>query len=102
MFKNYTPHTVAVHDGNETLSFPSVGVARVSSVSNIVDRIDGVNFYASEYGDVEGLPPVEEGVFIIVSRVVQGQCSDRRDLVVPCGLVRDASGNVIGCQGFER
>jgi hypothetical protein len=53
------------------------------------------------YGDIDGLPDEQEGIFYIVSGLVAaaGIKLGRKDLMAPGGLVRDA-GNpsaVLGC-----
>jgi hypothetical protein len=74
-FENYTPHTVVLNDGR---TFPSLGVARVSS--SFTDINDDV--CAVTYGDVTGLPSRQEGVMLIVSAMVLS-ASERDDLVAP-------------------
>jgi len=74
-FKNFTPHTINLNDGR---SYQSVGVARVgASFSAISDDV-----CTQIFSEVEGLPPFEEGVLLIVSAMVLG-ASDRKDLVAP-------------------
>lgn len=51
-----------------------------------------VNFY-----DDPKLPPIEAGVFYIVSWMVAKHFPERNDLLFPSGNVNDASGKKIGC-----
>lgn len=47
------------------------------------------------------LPPAREGYLYIVSRQVAVANADRHDLLVPCGLAKDALGEVQYCTGLE-
>ena len=97
-FKNYTPHTI-----NETttgVSFPSEGIARISTNSQHVGEANGIPFFTVTLGHVEGLPTPERDTFIIVSGMVF-DASDRDDLVAPGDLIRNDEGNPIGCKGFR-
>ena len=47
------------------------------------------------------LPPSREGYLYIVSRQVAQANPNRHDLLVPCGLVKDAIGEVEFCTGLE-
>lgn len=96
--KNYTPHTINLNNGE---SYPSVGLARVSSKFTDFDA-DGV--CRVEYGEVEGLPEPEDGVLLIVSAMVLA-ASDRSDLVAPATghpeCVRN-EGRIVSVPGFVR
>lgn len=54
------------------------------------------------YGAAEGLPDPVPGVVYLVSQLVVNACLDRRDLVFPAGLVRDAEGTIIGFRHLAR
>jgi hypothetical protein len=56
------------------------------------------------FGPVQGLPAPQEGVILIVSRIVAeaAKAEGRGDLVVPDGVIRDAGGGVLGCARFAR
>lgn len=103
MIKNYTPHAVNVHvDGQLVFSRTSDGVARCAIVTVDDGNIDGIPVVKTTFGQVEGLPEQEEGVFIVVSRIVFDAAKDRSDLLVPGTAIRDEKGAVIGCNGFSR
>lgn len=101
-YVNLTPHTVNVIDidGNIWKSFPSAGVARVSTQTEQKAVIDGIALFGVVYGDITGLPDAVNGVRYIVSALVKAAAPFRIDLVSPHDLVRDDAGNVIGCRGF--
>ena len=80
---NLTPHTVTILSRNTmqpVAVFPSEGNARCKQTT----------------GEVENLPPFEEGKFYIVSRIVMSALQCRPDLLVPNELVRDENGVIIG------
>ena len=82
-------------------SFPPSGeVARVSVETCQVPSIGGIDIFSTVYGPVEGLPEEREGVWLIVSLVVKQASPDRKDLLSPGALVRNAEGQPIGCQGL--
>ena len=56
----------------------------------------------TQFGEVTGLPPAEEGVYLIVSRLVLQACPERHDLLSPGELVRGPDGQPIGCKGLSR
>jgi hypothetical protein len=109
--KNYTPHPVNFYanptDAEPELVILSSGVARVSSERVVVETIDvdgvpvpiGVTRFA---GDVVGLPDPAPDTLYIVSALVMNALPNRTDLVVPALPVRNDSGQVIGCCGFDR
>jgi len=103
---NYTPHTINVQtiDGSVT-SYKSDGIARVSTVCTPVGDIDGIPLQVTRLGEVCGLPPEEDGVFIIVSGMVL-EAADRRDLVAPATgpddqCIRDGGGRIVAITKFN-
>ena len=103
---NYTPHSIDYINGDTKLTIPSVGVARVSQVTEPEFKItleDGVEVLLTRtsYGDVVGLPNEEVGTFLIVSAMVKSARPDRHDLVSPSNLIRNDAGQIIGCAGFD-
>lgn len=104
MFRNLTPHAVnIVREDNTVLTIePEETPARVSMTVAKVSELDGVGIYASQYGEVTDLPEPEEGVWLIVSRMVLAASPERHDLLVPGTLIRDDAGNVTGCKGLSQ
>lgn len=100
---NLTPHTlnIVAADGSIVDIQPSGNVARVASSSAVVATINGINVTASTWGEVTGLPAAEEGVILIVSRMVKDRVADRADVMVPGAPVRDAEGKIIGASGLS-
>jgi hypothetical protein len=100
-FKNLTPHAIQLN-GGESIP-PSGNVARVSV--NFSD-FDANGIASTEYGQVEGLPPPEHGVFLVVSALVLAACKDRLDLVAPATghpeAKRNEKGQIVSVPGFVR
>jgi hypothetical protein len=94
---NLTPHPVNVYVG-ETPSYsvePSGVVARIETIED--GHLDGA--VVLRMGGPVGLPEPVSGTRYIVSLVL-AQVVERADLWVPYGLIRDGSGQVVGCRGF--
>lgn len=64
--------------------------------------VDGVPVVDITFGLGEGLPPVQPGVFLVVSRPVAMVNRDRSDLLVPHLPVRDLDGATLGCRALAR
>lgn len=104
MILNLTPHAVnVIREDNTTLTIaPSGTVARVSQMREQIGEVEGIPINVSKFGEVVDLPEQQEGVFLIVSRLVISALPDREDLIVPDDLVRDDQGRIIGCRSFSR
>ena len=107
ILKNFTPHNVVIVINESTkIVIPSDGITRVTETktpSTSID-VDGVTIetFVSAFGEVENLPPKEEGVMVIVSALVASAAKGRDDLLVPGELVRDDGGNIVGCKSLRR
>lgn len=104
-FINCTPHPIQLLDGDNQLviSLPKGGIIpRLSQSTKQVDVVEGVSITETIFGDTQDLPESQDGVLLIVSRLVLSANPDRNDLVVPNELVRDGSGNIIGCKSLAR
>ena len=104
--KNFTPHNVVVIVNETKIVIPSDGIARVTETKTVAPSIDvdgvAVETFVSAFGEVENLPPQEEGVMVIVSALVASAAKGRDDLLVPGELVRDDGGNIVGCKSLRR
>ncbi len=100
-FVNLTPHAIVLN-GGESIP-PSGNVARVSVNFS---EFDANGIASTEYGSVEGLPPPETGIFLIVSALVLAACNDRTDLVAPATghpqAKRNDKGQIVSVPGFVR
>ena len=105
--RNFTPHNVVIVINESTkIVIPSDGIARVTetkTASTSID-VDGaiIETFISSFGEVENLPPQEEGVMLIVSALAADAAKGRDDLLVPGELVRDDGGNIVGCKSLRR
>jgi len=98
---NLTPHII--NEVTTGTSYPLSGtIARVSSESEVVANINGIDIYSVSFGEVEGLPESQPDTIYIVSGLVLSACHNRTDLLAPGELVRDINGNPIGCKGFRK
>lgn len=104
MILNLTPHAVNIVREDDTIFTiaPSGTVARVSQMREQIGYIEGIPLNVSKFGEVVDLPEQQEGVFLIVSRLVISALPDREDLIVPDDLVRDNEGRITGCRSFSR
>ena len=104
--KNFTPHNVVIVINNSTIVIPSDGIARVTETKTATPSIDVdgviIETFISAFGEVENLPPQEEGVMLIVSALAASAAKGRDDLLVPGELVRDDGGNIVGCKSLRR
>ena len=105
--KNLTPHNVVIVINEATkIVIPSDGIARVTETKTVTPSIDvdgvTVETFVSAFGEVENLPPQEEGIMVIVSALVASAAKGRDDLLVPGELVRDDGGNIVGCKSLRR
>jgi len=70
---------------------------------NCVD-CDGVNIPVTTtvFGEIENLPEEKPETIYIVSAIVAKCCTNRFDVFVPNGSVRDDNGRIIGCKSLSR
>lgn len=103
---NYTPHRhLSFYSEDGVVVLPPQGNARAAvhrSLSGSVDAFGGVPLYDVGYGAVDDLPDPREGVFLVVSMLVAQLLPERRDLVFPDDLVRDADGSILGFRSLGR
>jgi hypothetical protein len=110
--KNLTPHEITVIVGDNMkliLQKPSNGteiprvIMAIGGHEDILvdDMVVPVERVPAENGKVVNLPEQEDGVFLVVSRLVMGSVPDRKDVLCPGPLVRDDNGNPVGCNGLS-
>ena len=102
--RNLTPHVLNIvsADGTVVNIEPSGIVPRISTSQEIVEVINGINVSHEVLGDVIDLPAPEEGVVLVVSRLVASAVNGRNDVLVPGNLLRNEQGQVIGANGLAR
>jgi hypothetical protein len=102
---NLTPHAVHTvdEDGNVLETYPASGtVARCEKKQVQVETLNGVPVFQVKMGEVYDLPPKQEGIAYIVSRLTAAGAPERDDLYCPNDLVRDDEGRIIGLTSFSK
>jgi len=104
MVINKTPHDVNVVDENGALirTYPKTeGQIRLAVITiRGINLPDGTPTSKTAFGAPEGLPDFEQGTFYIVSQMVLQALPERKDLLVPAEIVRDANGVIVGCKSL--
>jgi hypothetical protein len=103
-FINCTHHVLNIiaNDGEVITVPPSGQVARVSTVRKQVMSIGNIPVFSVEFGKVENLPEPEPETVFVVSALVAQRVPEREDVFSPGELVRDESGQPIGCKGLSK
>lgn len=106
---NATPHEVAIVDehGNVKVKYPNCGfVARAKQQDEVVGEINGITIVRTVFGEVEGLPEFQKGIFYIVSlataKAAEASGRTTEDLLLTSGPKRDENGRIIGCERFAQ
>ena len=102
MLVNMTPHPITIlnEDGEVEKEIPSSGIVpRVQYQRTLVEEVEEVKVWQQSQAEITDLPDFQEGVFVIVSKMV-AEAAKRHDLIVPTDMVRNDDGVVLGCQGF--
>jgi len=123
MIINATPHTITlvskqgVEQDNrrqflaETVEVikeipPSRILPRVSMSNSPAGEIDGIPVESVIYGEIEGLPEYQEGIYYIVSGLVAAAASKqgRTDCLAPGAIVRDEANpsSILGCLFLQK
>lgn len=101
---NMTPHPINICDAEGVIIkvIPASGnLIRLAQFTvPQTFTVDDIPVTKSTYSEPNGLPEYELGTFYIVSQLVKTACPDREDLLVPAEVVRDSSGNIIGCRSL--
>ena len=101
---NCTPHPVLIKDRNGHWHYlsPSGITPRVDMKSVEVDDLGPFSVVEKRKRKVRGLPPVEEGVYLIVSTFVASVAHNRKDLVVPDNVKRGGDGQPLYAERLAR
>jgi len=104
---NLTPHVLNLFNENneEVMVIPPSGqVARVRTESVLTGGVAGIPTFETKFGEVEGLPEPQEGTIFVVSGLVRGHetVRNRQDVFQPGRLLRNESGQPVGCVGLTR
>ena len=123
MIINCTPHDVAIYntadcymyngslylrEGDEEYPEPrhvyqaAKESARAIYVQKPVGTVDGYQIYRRTPREIIGLPGRKTDTYYIVSKMLAQAYSERKDLIFPGTVVRNKSGDVVGCVDFSR
>lgn len=76
--------------------------ARAIFAQKVEDKADGILVYRWFPEEVVNLPNPKPGTYYIVPKILAQICPERKDLIFPGTLVRNKSGDVVGCIDFSR
>lgn len=103
---NATPHPINIigNKGRVIKIIPkSENPIRLrSDVVRIGIVICDIPISSTIFSKPEGLPKYNKDTFYIVSQLIKSALPKRKDLLVPAELVRDKSGNIIGCKSLGK
>ncbi len=121
MIINCTPHDVAIYNTTDCYLqegglylredtdpqpfrvYPaSKEPARVYFAQGDPGMADGILVNRWTPHGITGLPDPKPDAYYIVSKVLAQVCPEREDLIFPGTVVRNGSGDVVGCIGFSR
>lgn len=114
MIINLTPHPITVFkpsapdflDEPEYTQWVARVLPKVEEPLRLIETVesngylDGVPLLLVEYGHSTYSPPIEHGVYYVVSLVTALAIPDRKDFLSPYREVRNPKGTVIGCRAF--
>ncbi len=102
--RNLTPHALSLVSsvGSVVVIPPSGVVPRRETIRQTVAAVAGLPVVAEALGRVVGLPDPEEGVVLVVSRLVAEAVPGRADVYAPGEAVRDDGGRIVGARGLCR
>lgn len=103
--KNLTPYEEYLILPERTLTFAPEENSAICSQVDIQEGsilFEGCNIplTSRKFANVENLPEFDPNTILIVSRKVKNAMPERKDLVVPNGIIMDADGDIIGCKSF--
>lgn len=101
---NLTVHDITIIKNEKTEIIPSSGVvARCETQEVLIGKVNGVDVYKINYGNVTGLPPANKNtVYVTSALVAQAVKQIRNDVLIPNDFVRDKKGVIIGCKSLAQ
>ncbi len=97
IIENWTPHPIVC--GGRVFE-PCGKVVRCDMQRTKAGDVDGIDCYKTVNSGVSNAPAAAADTYYIVSAMVR-VASGRSDFISPADFVRDAAGNIIGCQSFD-
>lgn len=104
-FLNCTPHPITLvnEEGVEIFTLPKGEVIpRLTQTTQVVGEVMGIPITETQFGQTTDLPEPQEGVLLVVSRLVLTANPERKDLLVPNEMIRNAEGHIVGCKSLAR
>ncbi len=101
---NLTVHDITIIKNEKTEIIPPSGVvARCETQEVLIGKVNGVDVYKINYGNVTGLPPANKNtVYVTSALVAQAVKQIRNDVLIPNDFVRDKKGVIIGCKSLAQ
>lgn len=98
---NLTPHDINIQ-GLEPIS--SSGKARCKEKNEVIGKVGEIDIIKKEFGEVEGLPPIEDinVIYIVSLPIAQAVKGIREDCYIPGEIIRDNSGKIVGCKNLAK
>ena len=82
------------------LEFSRAGSFNTTKIQ--IDKVNDIPLFMTSFGEASGLPESDPNIIFIVSLLVRQAVPERQDLYSPGELLRDDSGQPIGCIGLSR
>lgn len=103
-FVNLTPHVLSVRgEDGDFVTIPVSGVvARLEQLPAEMSVVAGIKIQKSAFGALLDLPDMEDGVLYVGSMAVAQAAAKigRVDVVSPGMLIRNPTGQPVGCDGL--
>lgn len=101
---NLTPHEIKIVKNKDCMVInPSGTVVRCEQNQVLIGKVNGVDVYKTNLGEVKDLPNANKDTVYITSIVVAQAVKDKRnDVLVPFDIVRDEKGVIIGCKSLAQ
>lgn len=106
-FVNLTPHNIIVEDKNgKEVEIKATGVvARVSTTQNLINTIEGIEIFKTQFGEVENLPkPKADTIYVVSAMVLSAVKNTRNDVFAPntSKANRNELGHITSVRGLTR
>lgn len=100
---NLTVYDITIIKNEKTEIIPPSGVvARCETQEVLIGKVNGVDVYKINYGNVTGLPPANKNtVYVTSALVAQAVKQIRNDVLIPNDFVRDKKRG-IGCKSLAQ
>ncbi len=105
-FVNLTPHNIIVEDknGKEIEIKPTGVVARVSTTQNLINIIEGIEIFETQFGEVDLPEPKADTIYVVSAMVLSAVKNTRNDVFAPntSKANRNELGHITSVRGLTR